>query len=139
MPVLFLDLDRFKQINDTLGHAVGDELLKEFARRLSKPLKNKDFIARIGGDEFVVVLNWAKASVSEAAMIAGKILESLKTPHNIGSYELYISSSIGISLYPHDGKTLEELLKKADQAMYESKTKWKKQLHIFIMMNLKKI
>ena len=93
--ILFLDLDRFKQINDTLGHAVGDELLKEFARRLRKPLKNKDFIARIGGDEFVVVLTGLKHP-REAAKIAGKILESLKTPHKIGSYELYISSSIGI-------------------------------------------
>ena len=118
--VLFLDLDRFKQINDTLGHAVGDELLKEFSRRLSRVVKNKDILARIGGDEFVITLTGLKHA-KEAAIIADKILETLEIPHQVGSYELYISSSIGISLYPHDGKSLEELLKKADQAMYESK------------------
>ncbi|BAQ10954.1 diguanylate cyclase [Bacillus sp. OxB-1] len=118
--ILFLDLDRFKQINDTLGHAIGDELLKEFARRLRKLLKNKDIIARIGGDEFVIALTGLKHS-GEAAIFAERILEKLERPHHIGSYELFISSSIGISLYPQDGKSLDDLLKKADLAMYESK------------------
>lgn len=118
--ILFLDLDRFKQINDTLGHAIGDELLKEFARRLRKLLKNKDVIARIGGDEFVIALTGLKHS-GEATIFAERILEKLERAHHIGSYELFISSSIGISIYPRDGQTLDELLKKADLAMYESK------------------
>ncbi|MFS0576325.1 EAL domain-containing protein [Sporosarcina sp. 179-K 3D1 HS] len=118
--ILFLDLDRFKQINDTLGHAIGDELLKEFARRLRKLLKNKDVIARIGGDEFVIALTGLKHA-GEAAIFAERILEKLERPHHIGSYELFISSSIGISFFPKDGKTLDDLLKKADLAMYESK------------------
>ncbi len=128
--VFFLDLDRFKQINDTLGHAVGDELLKEFARRLRKVLKNKDILARLGGDEFVITQTGLK-DPREATILAERIIGKLETPHQIGSYELYISSSIGISFYPHDGKTLDELLKKSDLAMYESKRNGRNNYTIF--------
>lgn len=118
--VLFLDLNRFKQINDTLGHAVGDELLKEFARRLNKLLKSEDIIARLGGDEFVITLT-NLSNEKEAAIFADRIIDRLDRPLHIGSYELYLSTSIGISLYPKDGTSKEALLNKSDLAMYESK------------------
>lgn len=118
--VLFLDLNRFKHINDTLGHAVGDELLKEFARRLNKLLKSDDIIARLGGDEFVITLT-NLSNEEEAAIFADRIIERLDRPIHIGSYELFLSTSIGISFYPKDGETIESLLKKSDIAMYESK------------------
>jgi diguanylate cyclase (GGDEF)-like protein/PAS domain S-box-containing protein len=118
--VLYLDLDRFKIINDTLGHAVGDVLLQEVAKRLSHCVREVDTVARIGGDEFTIVLvNLAKAE--DAEHIAGKILKALAKPVQVEEHELFITTSIGVSLYPSHGDNVDSLLKKADAAMYQAK------------------
>lgn len=118
--VYFLDLDRFKQINDTLGHAVGDSILIEVAKRLKHLLKNKDIIARYGGDEFVITLTNVK-NVKEAAQFAEQIISSIEKPMMINGQEVFISTSIGVSVYPVDGKNTEELINCADRAMTYSK------------------
>lgn len=118
--ILFLDLDRFKQINDSLGHDIGDLLLMSVAERIRGLLKNKDILARYGGDEFVVALTAIKHP-REAASMAEKIIEVLETPFHLADEEIYISTSIGISLYPIDGMTLDDMLRKADKAMYYAK------------------
>jgi diguanylate cyclase (GGDEF)-like protein len=118
--VLFFDLDRFKLINDSLSHQAGDELLKAFAKRVKESIREGDTLARIGGDEFVMVLpNLHKEA--EAVNIANKVLNLLKEPFIIAKRKINITSSIGISLYPKNGTTFEELLKNADLAMYRSK------------------
>ncbi len=118
--ILFIDLDRFKQINDSLGHAHGDILLKEIATRLSAVLRGEDIIARLGGDEFVVALvNITKHE--DASLVAQKILDSLSAPIMVEGHELLISASIGISVYPDDGEDAETLIKNADIAMYRAK------------------
>ncbi len=132
LAVLFLDLDRFKQINETLGHGVGDRLLQAVAERLRKSLRSSDAIARgdvsasnddvcrLGGDEFIVsITNISRGE--DAATVAKRILESLQQPFRLDEQEVFISGSIGISLFPQDGADLESLLKNADAAMYQAK------------------
>lgn len=118
--VLFLDLDRFKQINDTLGHAVGDYLLVEVVKRIQSLLKNKDILARYGGDEFVITLTNIHHP-REAVHLAEMIIQLLEQPFAVEDQNLYVSTSIGISIYPHDGDDTEVLLTKADKAMYFAK------------------
>ncbi len=118
--VLFLDLDRFKSINDTLGHSVGDELLKCAAERLKICLRDGDLVARLGGDEFSIVLPDLDKP-DNVAGVADKILEQFVDPFHVGTHELHVSLSIGISLYPRDGHQFEKLLKDADAAMYSAK------------------
>ena len=119
--VLLIDLDRFKQINDTLGHAVGDLLLKTVAERLGHCVREGDTVARLGGDEFVLVL--ADLSRSEdASMLARKILAALSRPIEIDGHELFVTPSIGISFYPQDGADASSLLRHADLAMYQVKS-----------------
>lgn len=118
--LLFLDLDHFKRINDTLGHAYGDRLLKIAADRILSCLRSTDTVARLGGDEFVVVLQMV-ADPENVVRVAGKILETLKLPVNFEDHEIYTSTSIGIALYPNDGMSVDELLKNADLAMYQAK------------------
>ncbi len=118
--IYFLDLDRFKQINDTLGHAVGDLILKEVANRLKQLLKNKDIIARYGGDEFVITLTNVK-NVKEAAKFADQIISCIEQPMMINGQEVFMSTSVGISVYPVDGKNTEQLINCADRAMTYSK------------------
>ncbi|HXF65573.1 MAG TPA: diguanylate cyclase [Burkholderiales bacterium] len=118
--VMFVDLDRFKPVNDNFGHAIGDELLKAVAQRLLQCVRREDTVARVGGDEFVVVLT-DLARASDAAQVGAKILEELAQPFLIGGYELDISCSIGISVYPEDGSDLETLMANADIAMYQAK------------------
>ncbi|MEK4093115.1 EAL domain-containing protein [Viridibacillus sp. FSL R5-0477] len=118
--VLFLDLDRFKQINDTLGHAVGDNLLVEVVQRIQSLLKNKDILARYGGDEFVITLTNIHHP-REAVHLAEMIIQLLEQPFKVEDQNLYVSTSIGISIYPHDGDDTEVLLTKADKAMYFAK------------------
>lgn len=118
--VMFLDLDRFKQINDTLGHLIGDRLLQGVTKRLVKCLREEDTIARWGGDEFTVLLPEIKCK-EDAAKIAQRILESLKPDLEIDGHHLHISSSIGIAIYPFDGRDSETLLKNADAALYRAK------------------
>jgi len=124
LSVMFLDLDRFKVINDTLGHMVGDKLLQAVAMRLRHCLREGDTLARIGGDEFTLLLPEVN-SKNDAEVIASKIIKSLKMPFKIDSHELFVSTSIGISQYPEDGQTMESLIKHADIAMYSVKGKGK--------------
>ncbi|MBF0219747.1 MAG: diguanylate cyclase [Gammaproteobacteria bacterium] len=122
--IMFIDLDGFKQVNDTLGHGVGDALLQETAKRLKETLRASDIIGRMGGDEFVVVT----ASVFNEegiAAVAAKILHSLQQPHHFGSDCCKVAASIGISIFPIHGNTPEELIRCADSAMYESKHRGK--------------
>ena len=120
MAIMFLDLDRFKIINDTLGHQVGDELLREVACRLSKVVRETDFVARLGGDEFVVILPGI-TNPSDAAIVANKIIAALSSPIEAEGHELHTSPSIGISLFPDDGPDGDTILKNADTAMYHAK------------------
>jgi len=122
--VLFLDIDRFKIINDTLGHNVGDVLLKEMALRLSGCAREGDSVARLGGDEFAVILNDI-ASIDDIPQVVSKILIHLAEPFKHNGRELFITSSIGISLFPDDGDNGQTLLKKSDAAMYHAKRKGK--------------
>ncbi|MBP1932353.1 putative bifunctional diguanylate cyclase/phosphodiesterase [Ammoniphilus resinae] len=118
--VLYVDLDRFKMVNDTLGHASGDQLLKEAAQRLKSCLRERDMVSRMGGDEFLVLLLDIKGQ-QEAEEVAKRILASLTNPFFLQDQEVYITASIGISLYPYDGDDRETLITGADAAMYRAK------------------
>ncbi|WP_460126604.1 EAL domain-containing protein [Pseudomonas sp. H3_A05] len=120
--VLFLDLDRFKHINDSLGHPVGDLLLKGIAVRLREQLRDIDTVARLGGDEFIILLPGLQQP-SDAEHIAQKLLNCFGAPFQAGEHEFFISASIGTSLYPQDGCDVATLVKNADAAMYRSKAK----------------
>jgi diguanylate cyclase (GGDEF)-like protein/PAS domain S-box-containing protein len=120
LAVLFLDVDRFKYINDSLGHAIGDRLLKSVAQRLLACVRASDTVSRQGGDEFVIVL-WEMSNVQDAAACADKILLSLEAPHRIDDHELHLTASIGIATYPDDGTDAQTLMKNADSAMYHAK------------------
>lgn len=120
LAVLFLDLDRFKNINDSLGHDAGDRLLQDLANRLRNHLRAHDRIARFGGDEFVVVMDNI-ASVNDAGILASRLIESLIEPFEIAGSRLHVSVSVGISLFPDDGEDSGSLLKHADAAMYRAK------------------
>lgn len=124
LAVMFIDLDRFKLVNDTLGHGVGDELLQQVATRLKACLRRCDTLSRLGGDEFTVVLP-ELADQRDAALIADKFIESLRTPFELGGQLLHISASIGIAVYPNDGRSVEELIKYSDVAMYHMKAQGK--------------
>lgn len=118
--VLFLDLDRFKIINDTLGHSVGDELLRMVSVRLKSALRETDTIARIGGDEFIVILQDTKDRPN-IAFLADKINRSLSLPFTLRDHELFITTSLGISVFPDDTSNTDDMIKKADIAMYHAK------------------
>ena len=120
--VLFLDLDHFKEINDSFGHTVGDKLLKNIAHTLAKVTRKSDTIARLGGDEFTVLLPDLHRENAVIDIVNG-VIESFKSLQHIDEYEFYVSCSIGIALYPQDGTTSEEILKNADAAMYRAKEK----------------
>lgn len=124
LSLLFIDLDRFKIINDTLGHQVGDKLLQIVARRIKSTLRQSDMLARMGGDEFVVVLETAR-NKNSAAFVCKKILEVLKETIQIGTYELNTTASIGVAMYPDDGDNISKLIKHADAAMYHAKNQGK--------------
>ncbi|MFC4522346.1 putative bifunctional diguanylate cyclase/phosphodiesterase [Cupriavidus pinatubonensis] len=119
LAVMFLDLDLFKDINDTLGHSAGDALLIELARRLRPLLSEGDVLARFGGDEFLILL--PDACERTAAQTAQKVLDTIAEPYHLGPYDLTVSGSIGIALYPRDGTDFESLSKNADTAMYHVK------------------
>ena len=119
LAVMFVDLDLFKRINDSLGHAVGDKLLQQVAMRIVACVRRSDTVARIGGDEFVVVLSQV-GHTEDAVFIARKILTSLATPYLIDQKQLQINASVGVSAYPDDGTDYETPVHRADTAMYEA-------------------
>ncbi|HIE17492.1 MAG TPA: GGDEF domain-containing protein [Dehalococcoidia bacterium] len=120
LAVMMLDLDRFKDVNDTLGHSVGDNLLKAVAERLQSLVRKTDTVARLGGDEFVLVLPQI-SQLEDAIKIAQKVLKAIRKPFTLNGYDLCITTSIGIAVYPEDGKDVDALLKNADIAMYWAK------------------
>jgi diguanylate cyclase (GGDEF)-like protein len=135
--VIFLDLDRFKYINDSLGQAIGDQLLQSVSRRLLACVRDSDTVTRQGGDEFVILLSEI-AHAQDAAKSAQQILLSLAAPHFIGKHELHIDGSIGISVYPLDGEDAETLIKNADMAMYHAKENGRNNFQYFAAeMNVK--
>lgn len=120
--LLFIDLDRFKFVNDTLGHHAGDQLLREAAERMRASLRQSDMLARLGGDEFTLILEGADAAAAAgAARVAGKIIQALQPAYRIEAHELFTGASIGISLFPHDGTDEATLTRNADTAMYQAK------------------
>lgn len=125
LAVLFIDLDRFKYVNDSLGHMAGDLLLCEVAQRLGRNLRSEDTISRLGGDEFVIIIpnfDNTQEPLLVTTMVAKKVMVELSRPFNINDREIYSTASIGIACYPNDGKTANELLKNADSAMYHAKS-----------------
>lgn len=129
--VMFIDLDRFKLANDTFGHQLGDELIKEVARRLQGGLRETNTLARIGGDEFMVLLP-AIRSADDAAHVAGKLVAEMARPYVIAGNEVFLSASLGIALWPDDGGDIETLLRHADQAMYHVKSSGKNNFGFFV-------
>jgi diguanylate cyclase (GGDEF)-like protein len=120
LAVLFVDVDHFKHVNDSLGHTIGDQLLKSIARRLVTCVRTSDTVSRQGGDEFVVLLSEV-ARTDDAALSADKILAALGTPHRIDHRDVRITVSVGIGVYPDDGTDAETLLKNADRALLHAK------------------
>lgn len=121
MALLFLDLDRFKQVNDTLGHAIGDLLLQQVAKRLRKCVRDSDTVARLAGDEFTVILANIQ-DPNDAALVSDKIIRAIGKPFMLEGHEVQIGTSIGIAFYPRDAQSLDELVNMADSAMYVAKT-----------------
>lgn len=135
--VMFLDLDRFKTINDTLGHDVGDHLLKAVAERLNACVREGDTVTRLGGDEFTIVLENLH-EISDAALVAQKILAALAQPFNVKSHEVFVTTSIGISVYPLDEGSCDNLLRNADSAMYRAKELGRNNYQFYVAdMNVK--
>lgn len=131
LALLFIDLDRFKQINDTLGHKAGDELLVETAKRLNSSVRDSDIVARLAGDEFVIIAAGIK-NILDVELIAEKVLSGLGLPFLLnGTYESMLSASIGISLYPDDGTDVSTLLKNSDIAMYRAKAQGRNSFKFF--------
>jgi diguanylate cyclase (GGDEF)-like protein len=127
---MFIDLDRFKIINDSLGHTMGDRLLQAVSQRLQEHIRKSDTLSRFGGDEFMLLL--PEIAHSDAAVqVAAKILESIKEPFSLGGHEIYVGASIGIALYPDSGDSMEMLIKNADLAMYRVKHTGKDGLQIY--------
>lgn len=130
LAVLFIDLDEFKQINDSLGHAVGDLVLQQVGRRFLSVVREEDSVARLGGDEFTVILESIQ-SVESVSQIAQKLIHVTQEPLHIDERELYVTTSIGISLYPGDGQDAETLLRNADTAMFKAKEQGRNAFHFY--------
>jgi diguanylate cyclase (GGDEF)-like protein len=131
LAVLFLDLDRFKNVNDSLGHPIGDRLLATVAQRLTTCLRDEDLLARLGGDEFVVLLERI-GHADEAGAVARKMLEVLSSPIQLDEHELRPTISIGIALFPNDGQDMDSLLQQADVAMYSAKAQGRNNFQFFV-------
>lgn len=130
LAVLLIDLDRFKLINDSLGHVVGDALLKQVAHRIQISVRMNDLVTRLGGDEFVIVLTKVK-NRQDVSKVAQNLLKAIQRPFYVDGTELFITGSIGISLFPAQGKTVTELLRQADNAMYRVKAQGKNNFQFF--------
>ena len=129
--VLLLDLDGFKNVNDTLGHGAGDRLLKELAVRLKSSLRETDVIARVGGDEFAIIQHRAESPREEAVTLAVRLLDIAATPINLDGHDVSVGTSIGIAMVPEDGVNPEELMKKADLALYRAKAEGRSNFRFF--------
>jgi diguanylate cyclase (GGDEF)-like protein/PAS domain S-box-containing protein len=139
LAVLFLDLDSFKHINDSLGHEIGDKLLQSVAQLLVGCVRTSDTVSRHGGDEFVILLSEV-AEAGDAAFIAEKILAGLAMPHVISERNVHLSAGVGISIYPQDGSDADALIKNADTAMYQAKEKGSNNYHFFMQnMNVRDV
>jgi diguanylate cyclase (GGDEF)-like protein len=130
LAVLFLDLDRFKHVNDSRGHAAGDMVLQSVARRLVACVRDSDTVSRQGGDEFVVLLPEI-ANADDAAASAKKIVAAIAVPHTVASHQLDVTATIGISIYPDDGPDPETLVRRADTAMYCAKNRGRNTYQFF--------
>ncbi|UCU98097.1 EAL domain-containing protein [Acidovorax radicis] len=120
--VLFIDLDRFKSINDTLGHHIGDGLLRSVAGRLTQAVRSRDTVSRLGGDEFVVVMRDVAGREDVQQLVERRLIPLIRQSHPVEGHELNVSCSVGIAVYPEDGNDIDELMRRADAAMYEAKT-----------------
>jgi diguanylate cyclase (GGDEF)-like protein len=120
MAVVYLDLDDFKQINDTLGHDVGDAFLKAVAERLKSVIREEDTAARLGGDEFMIAL-WNAGDMSDVAIVASKLVHTISQPYAIGNHVVTVTTSAGVGIYPLHGGDVDTLMKSADTALYEAK------------------
>ena len=127
---MFVDLDHFKRINDTLGHDIGDQLLREVAKRIGGVLRKGDTLSRLGGDEFVVVLEGLKAA-EDAGQVARKLIDALSQPYDIEGHTLNTAASAGIAIYPTDGTDATTLMRHADTAMYVAKSSGRKNYQFF--------
>ncbi|MAR91280.1 MAG: EAL domain-containing protein [Pseudomonadota bacterium] len=128
--LLFMDLDRFKQVNDTLGHDAGDELLKEVAKRVRACIRDTDQLCRLGGDEFTIIIN-GESSERASIRVSEKLIHSLSQPFEIFGQELYVGASVGIVYYPQMGKDASELIRNADMAMYQAKHEGRNRYRVF--------
>ncbi|MDP2052320.1 MAG: EAL domain-containing protein [Acidobacteriota bacterium] len=130
LAVLFIDCDKFKHINDTLGHAIGDQVLKSIAKRLTACVRESDTVSRHGGDEFLVLLSEVDHA-GDAGVLADKIVQSVSEPHLIDGHELSLTVSVGVSLYPEDGQDAHSLITRADAAMYQAKSSGRNQVGFY--------
>jgi diguanylate cyclase (GGDEF)-like protein/PAS domain S-box-containing protein len=130
LALLFIDLDHFKEVNDTLGHHVGDQLLIEAARRIRLAVREGDTVARLGGDEFTVILAHQHV-LTDVAAVTQKIIETLSQPYTLADNEAYVSASVGVAMYPSDALTVNDLVKNADQAMYAAKAAGRRGFQFF--------
>ncbi|OGU08392.1 MAG: diguanylate cyclase [Geobacteraceae bacterium GWC2_58_44] len=128
--LMYLDLDHFKHVNDSLGHAVGDQLLQSVAKRLQRCVRLSDTVSRQGGDEFVVLLTEID-EVQDAVLTAEKVIEAMARPHVVTGNQLHVTISIGISIYPDDGRDVETMLRNADTAMYQAKKTGRNHFHLY--------
>jgi len=128
--LMYLDLDHFKHVNDSLGHAVGDQLLQSVAKRLQRCVRLSDTVSRQGGDEFVVLLTEID-EVQDAVLTAEKVINAMTRPHSVTGNQLHVTFSIGISIYPDDGRDVETMLKNADTAMYQAKKTGRNNFHLY--------
>jgi diguanylate cyclase (GGDEF)-like protein/PAS domain S-box-containing protein len=129
--VLFIDLDRFKNINDSLGHHIGDGLLRSVARRLTDTVRTGDTVSRLGGDEFIVVLNGVEDSDEVAYVVQRRLIPLVRDPHDVEGAEIHVSCSVGIAIYPDDGADIDELMRHADVAMYQAKAEGRNSAQFF--------
>ncbi len=120
MALVYLDLDGFKAINDTLGHGTGDALLKSVARRLQSVVREEDTVARVGGDEFMIAL-WQVANAIDVNTVAAKLVDIIAQPYDIGKDRLWVTTSAGVSIFPAHGDSADDLMNRADAALYEAK------------------
>lgn len=127
--ILYLDLDRFKYVNDSLGHTAGDKLLQEVSKRLTTSVRENDFVARMGGDEFVIILSETDREM--ALELANTILTAFKSPFLIDQYELFLTTCIGLSIFPYDGEDATSLIKNADAALYRAKEQGKNTYNVY--------